>query len=44
MLSLRRKDELLIPTGMLKALAAAGLPPDVGAYNTRLHELMREAH
>jgi hypothetical protein len=43
MLSLRRKDELLIPTGMLKALQAAALPPDAAVYDAKLKELMRGA-
>jgi hypothetical protein len=41
--TLKRKGEVLIPDRMLTALQAAALPPDVSAYNMRLHELMRGA-
>jgi hypothetical protein len=43
LMNLKRKGELLIPDRMLTALQAAALPPDLSAYNARLHELLRGA-
>jgi hypothetical protein len=43
MLSLRRKDQLLIPNAVCKTLAALGLPPDAAVYDAKLKELLRGA-
>jgi hypothetical protein len=40
MFKLQRKRQPLIPTSLLKALAASGLPADPVAYNARLRELL----
>jgi hypothetical protein len=39
MLNLKRQREPLLPTGVLKALAASNLPNSVSAYNARLTQL-----
>jgi hypothetical protein len=38
--NLQRKSELWIPTSVLQALAALGLPKDKNIYTARLRELM----
>jgi hypothetical protein len=39
LLNLKRKGERLISDSVLRALAAAGLPPDKDAYEMKLREL-----
>jgi hypothetical protein len=38
-LNLMKQGKVLIPDSVLRKIAAAGLPPDVVAYNTLLKEL-----
>ena len=40
MMKLLQKREPLLPTSLLKALAASGLPPHKNAYNEKLRELL----
>jgi hypothetical protein len=39
--NMKRNSEPLIPSRILKALAAMGLPKDRRVYNARLKELLR---
>jgi hypothetical protein len=39
LMNLKKKGEPLIADRVLRALAAAGLPPDKGAYEMKLREL-----
>jgi hypothetical protein len=43
MISQARRQGPRIEIGVLRALAASGLPPSVDAYNERLQELLKAA-